>query len=412
VGTESSPLSFDEATDEVLAGLVPLPPETIDLTEARDRVLAESVAAPENVPANASSAMDGYGLPRALVDTLRVEGHVSARVVGEVAAGVPGFEVAPGDDAVIRIFTGGVVPAWVAAILPQEQTRRDGDRVVMEGPLSDGANIRGAGGDIRIGDTALQAGAPLHPPAIAVLASLGIDRVVVGARPRVGILVTGTEVVAGGPLRPGQIRDSNGPTLAAAVRACGAGIVHLDRVPDDTATLRTALESMLSRVDILLTSGGVSVGDHDLVKETLEDLGVRRLFWGVAQRPGRPFYAGRRDGVLVLGLPGNPASALATFLAHGWPAMRRMQGTRPERVRSRAVLSAPVRKTPNVTAMIRGRRRLDGVTITAEPSGPQESHQMAPFARANCLVLVPPDCSRMEAGSEVDVIPFPWSDPV
>lgn len=412
MGNEPSALSFDEATDAILSRVNAMPPETVGLTESPGRVLAEPVTAPEDIPAHASSAMDGYGLPRSLLIALWDGDRVTARVVGEVAAGVPGFEDAPGADAVIRIFTGGVVPAWVVAVLPQEQARRDGGRVVMEGPLSDGANIRGAGSDIHAGDTALAPGVSLHPPAIAVLASLGIERVVVGARPRVGILVTGTELVGGGPLRAGQIRDSNGPTLAAAARVCGAGIVHLDRVPDDPVFLRAAVENLLSRVDLLLTSGGVSVGDHDLVKETLEDLGVQRILWGVAQRPGRPFYAGRRDGVVVLGLPGNPASALATFLAHGWPAMRRMQGARPERVRSRAVLSAPVKKTPNVTAMIRGCRRRDGVTITAAPSGPQESHQMAPFARADCLILVPPDVSRLEAGSEVEVIPFPWGDPI
>jgi len=141
----------------------------------------------------------------------------------------------------------------------------------------------------------------------------------------------------------------------------------------------------------------------------LERLGVQRLFWGVAQRPGKPMYAGTRDGLPVLGLPGNPASALATFLCHGWPVLRRLQGATPERVRSRAILSAPATKSKVFTAMLRGTRSRDGATVTAAPSGPQDSHQMVPFARSDCLLLCPPGRDVLEPGTAVDVLPYPWA---
>lgn len=401
---------FHEATEAILSQVVPLPQVSVALDQAVGRVLARTVHAVEDVPAAASSAMDGYALPRAVLDALQAGGEATARVAGEIAAGVPGFDACPGDDAVVRIFTGGVVPPWVAAVLPQERTRRDGDRVVMSGPLADGAHVRRAGGDLKAGEPVLDAGVPLTPPAVAVLASLGLGQVAVGALPRVGVLVTGSEIVTDGPIAVGQIRDSNGPALAAAARACGAGAVLVARAPDDADALGAVLDDLWPRVDVLLTSGGVSVGDHDLVKDVLEASGVRRILWGVAQRPGRPFYAGIRGTTVVLGLPGNPASAMATFLAHGWPLLRRLQGMRVQQVRSRAVLSAPVHKAPGFTALLRGQRGMEGPVVTARPSGPQESHQMLPFSRSDCLILVPADVDGLPAGTVVDVIPFPWAE--
>lgn len=401
--------SFDEATDRILATVRPLPPETVPLEAAAGRVLAAALSAPADVPALPISAMDGYAVPASVLAALRDGGEAAATVAGEVAAGLPGFAQAPSGGAVVRIFTGGVVPPWAAAVVMQEQARREGDVVVLRGPAKDGAYVRAAGSDIRAGDEALPAGAVLHPPALALLASLGIGAVRVGTRPRVGILVTGTEVVGDGPLAAGQVRDSNGPALEAAARACGAAGVVRARASDDPGLLRTSLQELLPGIDVLLTSGGVSVGDHDHVKAVLESLGVRRVLWGVAQRPGKPLYAGTLDGLPVLGLPGNPASALATFLCHGWPVLRRLQGASPERVRSRAVLAEPATKAKGFTAMLRGHRWRQGATVMAAPSGPQESHQMVPFARSDCLLLCPPEAEVLAPGTEVDVLPYPWA---
>jgi len=409
MGESRSLISFDEATDRILATVRALPPETIPMEEARGRVLAAPVRAPEDIPSSPISAMDGYAVPRRVLEVLQERGEAEATVAGEVAAGLPDFSECPGDGAVVRIFTGGVVPSWAAAVVVQERARRVGDRVMLTGAVPEGAQIRAIGSDIRAGEEALAAGAVLHPPALGLLVSLGIERVEVGARPRVGILVTGTEVVESGVLARGQVRDSNGPALEAAARACGAGPVLRARAPDDPDLLRRELQALMSRVDLLVTSGGVSVGDHDHMKTVLEDLGVRRLFWGVAQRPGKPLYAGTLDGLPVLGLPGNPAAALATFLCHGWPVLRRLQGAVPERVRSLAVLGAKATKARGFTAMLRGRRWMQDATVMAAPSGPQDSHQMLPFARSDCLLLCPPDTDVLEPGTAVDVLPYPWS---
>lgn len=402
-------IPFEEAIDRILDAVRPLPAEEVPVESAAGRFLAQPITAPEDVPAHAISAMDGYAIPKSVLHAIEGSGWAFARVVGEVAAGSPWSNGAIGEDEVLRIFTGGVVPDWAAAVVMQEQTERQGDRVVLRGPVQAGAYIRGAGSDVRAGEEVLIRGKPLTPPALGLLASLGIERVHVGARPRVGILVSGNEVVRSGPLGIGQVRDSNGPTLEAASYACGAKQVRRTTAPDDPETLCAAIRELIAGVDLLLCSGGVSVGDHDHMKEGLESLGTERILWRVAQRPGKPLYAGILDGRLVLGLPGNPASALATFLCHAWPVLRKMQGAHPERVRARAVMAAPARKAPGFTAMLRGRRRQEGHCVLVETTGPQESHQMLPFARADCLILGPPDCEVLHPGIEVEIVPFPWS---
>ncbi len=402
-------LPFEDAIDRLLEVARPLPAEEVALSCAAGRVLARPLLAPEDVPASPISAMDGYAVPEAVFGAIRDGGEFRARVAGEVPAGQPWTGGFPGDDAVLRIFTGGVVPPWAAAVVMQEQAVREGEVVTLRGPVKDRAYIRDAGSDVRAGEEVLAAGTGLTPPALGLLASLGVETVSVRRRPRVGILVTGSEVVAQGPVRVGQVRDSNGPALEAAARACGAGEVYRTTVPDDPEVARAAVRDLIPRVDLLLTSGGVSVGDYDFLRDVLESMGTARLFWRVAQRPGKPLYAGTLEGRLVLGLPGNPASALATFLCHAWPVLRRMLGVHPERVRVGAVMGAPARKASGFTAMLRARRRQDGPRVLVETTGPQESHQMLPFARADCLILGPPDREVLEPGLEVEVVPFPWA---
>lgn len=404
----SDRIPFEEAIDAILAAVTLLPEEEVALSAADGRALAKPVRAPEDVPASPISAMDGYAVPEAVFRALRETGEARARVAGEVPAGRPWAGADPGEDAVVRIFTGGVVPEWAAAVVMQESAQRDGDWVTLQGPVKDRAYIRDAGSDVRAGEEVLSAGVLLTPPALGLLSSLGFSHITVRRRPTVGLVVTGSEIVQGQPLLPGQVRDSNGPSLEAAARACGAGEVLRTTERDDPEAVRSTLRDLLPRVDLLLTTGGVSVGDYDFLRDVLESLGIRRLFWGVAQRPAKPLYAGTWEGRLVLGLPGNPASALAAFLCHGWPALRRMQGVVPERVRLGAQMASAARKSRGLTAMLRGRRHLQGSQVLVETSGPQESHQMLPFVRADCLILGPPDREVLEPGLEVEVIPFPW----
>ncbi|MBM4397049.1 MAG: molybdopterin molybdotransferase MoeA [Deltaproteobacteria bacterium] len=409
----SSLLPFDDAVRAVLDAVAPLADEEVAATDATGRVLAEDVVAPEDLPRAAVSAMDGYALPGPAIEALAGGDAVALRVVGEVAAGSGGHPGPVGAREAVRIFTGAVVPAWAAAVVEQERCERSGDGVTVRGPVREAANVRPAGGDVRAGDPVLARGDVAGPPGVALLSALGVERVRVARRPAVAVVVTGSEIADGADLPPGRIRDSNGPALRAAAPSCGAGPVTLLRAADARDALASALGAALRDADLVCVSGGVSVGDHDLVKEVAEGLGVRRVFWGVAQRPGKPLYFGVFPGSLgpvpVLGLPGNPASSLACFLAYAWPAIRRVQGVSPECVRARAVLSSPARKPAGLAAMLRGRRRPGGALAHVEVAASQDSHLLLPFARADCLVLLPPGSAEVPAGTEVDVIPFPWA---
>lgn len=407
--TTDTLIPFEEAIDLVLDAVSPLEAEVVGLEAAVGRIVAQDVRAPKDVPAFPISAMDGYAIPEAVFKEIVEKGEARARVVGEVAAGAPwqGGELGGGE--VLRIFTGGLVPPWAACIVMQEQASRKGDEVLLRGPVKPRAYIRDAGSDVKVGEEVIRAGTALTPPHIGLLVSLGFEEVSVRARPKVGILVTGNEIVQKGPLGAGQIRDSNGPTIGAAAVLCGARDVIRRTARDDMDALQEAVQEMMPLVDLLLCTGGVSVGDYDYLREAVESLGARRILWRVAQRPGKPLYAATLDKKLILGLPGNPASALATFLCYGWPVLRKMQGATPYRVRSRALMASPAKKAAGFTAMLRGRRFLQGPKVLAEITGPQESHQILPFARADCLILGPPDYEVLEPGLEVEVVPFPWA---
>ncbi len=402
-------ISFEDARRTILDAIVPLPAESARPLDAVNRFAAADVAAPEDLPRFAISAMDGYALPADVLAAVDADGQARATCVGEIAAGAPGVAAAgPGE--VARIFTGGAVPPWAAAVVMQEQCRRDGDAVVLAGPVRAGQYIRPAGGDVRAGGIVLRAGAPILPPDVALLTALGVPRVSIGRRPSLGLLVTGSELTDDPAPGPGQIRDSNGPMLEAAARACGAGLIVRMRAGDSLSETLGAIRSLLDCTDLLVVSGGVSVGDHDHVKEAFAAAGVEQRFWQVAQRPGKPFWFGMRNATPVFGLPGNPASALATFLALVWPALRKLQFAQPAVVARRARLSAPATKARGLTALLRGRTVGDGPERQVDPSGGQDSHLLSSFARSDCLVVCPPDSEVLPTGTEVEVLPYPWGD--
>ena len=400
-------ISFEEARRTIIDAVTPLPAESARPLDAVNRFAAADIASPEDLPRFAISAMDGYAIPSDVLAAMIGDGHAQAACVGEIAAGTPGVvTVAPGE--VARIFTGGAVPPWVAAVVMQEQCRRDGDAVMLAGPVRAGQYLRPAGGDVRVGDVVLRAGAPIRPPDVALLTALGVSRVAIGRRPSLGLLVTGSELTDDPAPGPGQIRDSNGPMLEAAARACGAGLIVRMRAGDSRDETLGAVRSLLDCADLVVVSGGVSVGDHDHVKDAFAAAGVGQRFWQVAQRPGKPFWFGLRNATPVFGLPGNPASALATFLALVWPALRKLQFARPEVVARRARLSAQATKARGLTALLRGRTVGDGPERQVEPSGAQDSHLLSSFARSDCLIVCPPDNDVLPAGTEVEVLPYPW----
>lgn len=394
-------LAFEDARDLVLARCQTLGSEVVGIGEARGRVLAEDVAAPFDLPAWDSSAMDGYaldaqGLERG--DRLRVEGFFPA---GRSDAG----SVSPGMAA--RILTGAALPAGANCVVPFEQVDdRSGVIRLVTSPRV-GDHIRRQGSDVSRGDVVLEAGAVLGHPEIAILASINRTSVAVGRRPRVAILSTGDELLTSGePLRPGCIFDSNGPALAAATVEAGGCPSLLGIAADDPDLLRDSLREGL-RADVLVTSAGVSAGDRDLVRATLTGLGVEEIFWSVAIQPGRPVAFAVADGCLVFSLPGNPVAALLTFALLVRPALRRLLGHRePVEVIRRAVLGEDVRPRPDRMTLRRvGLEWVDG-RLVATGCGPQATGHLLTLARADGIALIPAGPALLPEGSPIDIHPL------
>ena len=405
-------ISVEEARRRVLERVRPLPAEDVGLAAppgsgfpALGRVLAGDVAAGEDLPPFDSSAMDGYAV--AVPDAGELE------VVDEARAGAPATRRVEAGQA-IAISTGAVVPEGAAAVVPVERTQPAGNRVRVEA-VAGGANIRRAGEDVRAGQTVLAAGTEVGPAEVAMLASMGCTSVSCGGVPRAAVVATGEELVPPGePLEPGQIRDSNGPALAALAAAAGAEVTITTWVGDHRHGTVRAIRDSLDRADVVCISGGVSVGEHDHVKPALRELGVEEVFWGVALKPGKPTWfgtaaAGSGGGPpkLVFGLPGNPVSAMVTFALFAHPALRALAGADPSRARVRARLDAPIRLSPRREQAIRVRLRATDDGWHADPTGAQGSHRISSMLGANALALVPAGEGELQAGDTVHAEPLP-----
>jgi molybdopterin molybdotransferase len=405
-------IPLDDAIAHVLAGCRPLPPARLPATDAVGCVLAADVVATEPVPPFANTAMDGYALRAADVAAV----PVTLPVVAEVAAGHPAPRPLGAGEA-MRIFTGAPMPEGADAVVMVERTeRRDGGKAVeIQVSVDPGNHVRAVGEDLHAGQRVFGAGDEITPARLGVLASLGIDGVEAHPRPRVGVMSTGDELVVGpGPLQPGQIRDSNRPALLALVAQGGFDAVDLGRVADDEAAITTGLERGAAACDAVLTSGGVSMGDIDLVKVVLDRIGKMR-WMQVAIRPAKPLAfgviraaGGGRRQVPVFGLPGNPVSSLVSFELFARPGLRRLAGQphpRLHRPRLTATADEALSRRPD------GKVHFVRVVATAgergvlhvRSSGGQGSHQLAAMARANALAVVP-DGDGVRLGGQVEVI--------
>jgi molybdopterin molybdotransferase len=386
--------TLEEAQELVLARARPLPPELVPIGEAGGRVAAEDVRAQVDLPPFASSAMDGFAV--------RAEDLPGAlRIAGESAAGQPlEGRLEPGSAAAIS--TGAVVPEGADAVVPVEFVVQNDNRVEIASAAERGSNVRPCGGDVAAGDVVVPAGARLTPARIAAAAAAGVGALRCGRAPRVAVLATGSELVApGGMLGPGEIYEGNGFMLAAAIESAGAHVALEPPVADDEEEMRAALERGLS-ADVLVTSGGVSVGEHDLVRAVERELGVEEVFWRVSIKPGKPVYFGVRGDTLVFGLPGNPVSALVGCELFVKPALHALQGLADPLPRFEpGRLSRILRRSEDRDEFVRARSHVEGDALVLEPVAGQESHMIVRSSAADALVHVPRGNGELAPGSAV-----------
>jgi molybdopterin molybdotransferase len=379
-----------------------LPGLELGLMDAHGCVLAEDVTAPAPLPGFDNSAMDGYAVRVADLATV----PVVLPVVGDVAAGPASpLRVQPG--LCVRIMTGAMLPAGADAVVPVEWTDGGVAQVRIDRRPDAGAYIRRAGEDVAAGTVVLPGGTHLGAAQIGLAAAVGRSRLVVRPRPRVVVVSTGSELVEPGePIGPGQIQDSNSPALTAAAIEAGAIAYRVGIVPDDPRRLADTLEDQLVRADVLVTSGGVSVGAYDVVKEVLSRLGTVS-FDQVAMQPGMPQGFGTigPDQTPVFGLPGNPVSALVSFETFVRPALRTMLGALPiERPRVQAITDVALESVPGKRSFLRVALEVRDGAYHVHPVSGAGSHLLAGMARANALAVVPEDVVRIEAGSPVEVL--------
>lgn len=378
----------------MLARVDPLEPIVVPVAEAVGRVLAEDADAAVDLPPFASSAMDGFALRGD--DT---PGRLP--VVARIAAGAPATAaLQPGES--MAIATGGVVPEGADSVVPIENVADLDNEIEVRDSVVSGSHVRPRGGDVRAGDVVVDQGTRIGTAQLAALAAAGIDRVSVHRPPRVAILATGTELRRPGePLGPGQIYDSNGVLIAAAVASAGGQVEQLPAVADDEAAHRAALERGLA-ADVLVTSGGVSVGPHDLVRRILGELGVDEVFWGVAVKPGKPVAFGVRGRTLVFGLPGNPVSSLVGCELFVRPALLALQGASvPGPVFREGRLATAVDRNAHRDELLRARALPSDDGVVLDPVSGQESHMIVRAAGADALVLAPRGEGILAAGERV-----------
>jgi molybdopterin molybdotransferase len=392
-------LSLEEALKRILERVTPLGPEAVPLAAAAGRVLAEDARAVVDLPPFPSSAMDGFA-----VRSEDTPGRLP--VVARIAAGLPAPRPLEAAEA-MAIATGGVVPAGADSVIPLEYVVDHDNEVEVPAAVVLGDNVRPRGGDVAEGDVVVPRGVRLRAAQIGALAAAGLESVVAARRPRVAVLATGTELRRPGEtLGPGEVYEANGVLLATALASVGADVDTLPAVADDESPHRDALERGLA-ADVLVTSGGVSVGPHDLVRRILGELGVEEVFWGVAVKPGKPLAFGVRGSTLVFGLPGNPVSSLVGAEVFVRPALLALQGaTVPGPVFSEGRLAAAVRRNPHRDEFLRAIAVASEKGVLLDPVRGQESHMIARAAAADALVLAPRGEGELAAGESVRYLPL------
>lgn len=402
---DSRILKLEQALARIERSIKPIQSiEQVSLRGALDRVLAQDVTSPMHVPPYDNSAMDGYAVNRS---DLPFAGEARLKKVATVMAGAPyEGEIRSGECA--RIMTGAKIPRGTDTVIMQEHVKVAGDVITIFTSHKPGENVRRAGEDIAAGDSVLKAGRKLTPADIGLLASLGIPEVMVRRRIRVAFFSTGDELKPlGSVLLEGQIYDSNRYTLFGMLTHFGADVLDMGAVPDDRLATEVAFTMAAANADVLITTGGVSVGEADYVKETLEKRGDVE-FWKLAIKPGKPLTFGRIENCWFFGLPGNPVSAMVTFYHLVLPGLRRLSG---QEVFGDVAVKVPcasrLKKTPGRMDFQRGILQKDAAgALVVKTTGNQGSHVLSSMSKANCFIVLPLEWGDVEPGTEVDVQPF------
>ena len=401
---DSSLLTVEQAQSRIMALATAIAQtETRAIRDALGHVLAESITSPINVPPDANSAMDGYAVR---ATDLPASGDTTLSVIGTAWAGRP-YAGEVGDGQCVRIMTGAKMPAGVDTVIMQEQVQRQDDRITIGAGHTARQNVRYPGEDIAEGSIVLHAGQLIGPAELGLLASLGIAQVTTHRQLRVAFFSTGDELQpVGTKLDAGQIYDSNRYTLHGMLTQLGVEVIDMGVVRDEPAAIEAAFTQAAQQADAIITSGGVSVGEADFTKTTLDKLG-QVDFWRIAMKPGKPLAIGKIKNALFFGLPGNPVSVMATFYLFATPALRQMMGqtvTAPLHVT--AISQQMLKKRPGRMDFQRGVLSNENGQLMVNAAGIQASHILSGMSQANCFIVLPLESGNVEAGTEVDVLPF------
>lgn len=394
-------LPIEQALNKQLDIISPIKEsESVALSQALGRIIAEDVISPVNVPPCDNSAMDGYAVKN-------LEYHCVFKIVGEVMAGQR-YEKTLEQGEAVRIMTGAPIPEGTGAVIMQEDTHVEGKGLSLKNPIRIGENIRKAGEDIKINSVVLSKGTRLAPQHLSLLASVGMARVEVFRKIKVAVMATGDELVEPGQqLNPGQIYESNRVGLIAILRKLGAEVTDFGIIPDQLDSTRDAFKQAAQQNDWVISSGGVSVGDADFVKPVMEELGVI-AFWKIAIKPGKPYAFGAIQNTLFSGLPGNPVSSFVTLLQLVIPALKKLSGEVASKpVEITGLLDKDFKRRAGRTEFLRARMWLDGDNnVRVMPGEKQGSGIMNSFTDANCFVVIDADCSELSKNSKVTILPF------
>lgn len=401
-------ISYEDALAAVLAESRFLGSESVAVEMAGGRYLAHDLVASHDSPRFDNSAVDGY----AVMSSDLANVPASLHVVGTVYAGDDASSIEIKSGECVRTMTGATVVRGADAVVMQEDVTVDGDRAHFAEPAKPEQAVRRAGEEYRVGDLLVPAGSLCTPSVLALVAAQGLPQVEVGKRPRIGIVVTGSELAKPGTqLSRGQIYESNSVALSVAARALTGAEPVVRSVGDEKDATRAAFESIVGDCDVVVFSGGASVGEKDLVRSTLIECGMREVFWRISMKPGKPVFFGvHTSGALVFALPGNPVSAQVTFELLVAPAILKACGASHHEPRlERAVLASCIKRVPGRKEFIRSVTRNDGGRLVVEPLGRQGSHMSSGLAVADRLVVVEPDVDCLDAGTLVDTVQLRWS---